>query len=351
MINATVLGTGSYLPGEAVSNEDLASAFGREILWLAEMLGARSRHLAIDLRTRELRKGQSNAAMAAAAARHALNDADVDPRSIDLVIMATCTPDYAFPATVLFVQEMLDLPPCCTLELRAGCGGVAHAFMIARSMIATGAIKHALLIGSDLTSPYIALQKQDSHSEKDFLVSAAMFGDGAGALVLGASDGVPGVLDARSWSMSTGRPAAMVLRTGGALDMSRAADSRDPAEKIFLHDYKSILEVGPALIRAACDWLQGERGIDFHTIDYFVPPQVSGNLVGIVAGELGVPASKIVTDFARVGNTVSASIYLALDQIHRSGILTRGDNLVLLPAEATKWVYGAVVLRWGRAAG
>jgi len=347
MANVAILGTGSYLPGKAISNDELATAFGREVAWLAEMLGARSRFLAIDPHTRELRPGQSNARMAAEAARRAIADADIDPRSIDLVVMATCTPDYPFPATVLFVQELLGLPACCVLELRAGCGGTAQAFMIARHLIAGGAARRALLIGSELLSPFVSLFSEQQRDDKDLLVSVAMFGDGAGAVVLGADDATEGVLDARSWSISTGRPAAMLLRTGGALAMGgghRGADREQ--EPMFVHDFRAIIEHGPDLMRSACDWLVNEGGHDPATVDIFVPPQVSSNLTATVAKSLGIAEEKVVSDFARVANTVSASIYVALDRLRRDGTLRPGHTVVLLPAEATKWIYGAVVLRW-----
>jgi 3-oxoacyl-[acyl-carrier-protein] synthase-3 len=337
MTGVTVLGTGSYVPGEAISNDDMARVFGREIVWLAELMGATSRHLAIDLRTGRTRAHESNARMAHEAARRAISDADVDPGSIDLIVMATCTPDYQFPATALFVQEMLDLPRCVVLELRAGCGGMAQAFMIACHLIRAGTARRALLIGSDLLSPYVSMLQDRDADDSELLVSVAMFGDGAGAVVLGAADVANGVLEAHSWSISTGRPAAMLLR-------SRPDDARSWD---FRHDHRAIMELGPDMMRRACDWLKNESGCDLAAIDYVIPPQVSGNLTGMLAQELGIPGDRVVSDFPRFGNTVSASIYLALDRLRRDGTLTAGHTVVLLPAEATKWIYGAVVLRWG----
>lgn len=351
---AAVLGTGSYLPGDAVSNEELASLFGREVIWVAEMLGVRARHFAVDPATGVLRNGDTNAAMATKAARAAIADAEIDPQSIDLVVMATCTPDYAFPATVLFVQEALELPNCCALELRAGCGGMAQAFMIACHMIAAGTASTALLIGSDLTSKFAALRDPDAAFEKEMLVSAAMFGDAAGAVVLGrrAHDGQGEVLDARSWSMSPIAPAAMLMRNPGSpradgadhrYDSPAAADGRD---SLFEHDFGAIVEHSPRLIEAAFRWLREDRGYDLGAVDYFLPPQVSDGMRSTIAEQGGIDSAKLMSNFAEVGNTVSASIYVLLDQLRRDGTLGPGDELVLLPAEATKWVYGAVCLRW-----
>src|SRR2546430_2728694 len=150
VITVEIVGTGSYLPAEPISNEQLAAVFGREIIWLSEILGAHTRYFAIDLDRLELRPNETNASMATKAARQAILDANIDPLSIDLIVMTTSTPDYPFPATALFVQEQLGLPNCCVIELRAGCGGMAQAFVIATHLVAAGTSKKALLIGSEL---------------------------------------------------------------------------------------------------------------------------------------------------------------------------------------------------------
>lgn len=349
MFNVEIVGTGSYLPGEPISNEQLAAVFGREVFWLCEMLGACHRHFAIDLDSLALRPGETNADMATKAAQRALLDAEVEPHSIDLIVMATSTPDYPFPATALFVQEQLGIPSCTVMELRAGCSGMAQAFVIATHLLASGTAHRALLIGSELNSPFISLaDRTDRGFEKDFLVSLAMFGDGAGAIVLSGDAERRGVLDCAAWSISTGRPPGMILRTGGALAPGGypRQDSSLAGEPIFHHDYQAILTHAPELIVSACDWLRDERGYDFSTVRYFIGPQASGHLIDLTARQLDLPAERVVSDFARAGNTVSASIYLALDRLNQTGQLHPDDRIVLLPAEATKWIYGAVGLRW-----
>lgn len=347
MTTVEIIGTGSYLPGEPISNEQLAAVFGRQVLWLSEMLGARTRHFAIDLETLALRPGETNASMATTAARRAIQDAKIDPQSIDLIVMSTCTPDYPFPATVLFVQEQLGLPNCCVVELRAGCGGMGQAFMIASHLLAAGTSKRALLIGSDLISPFIAVfNPQDRETDKDFLTSISMFGDGAGAAVLALGSGSGGILDCMSRSISTGRPAAMLLRAGGALSPAGSPLADGRRERLFYHDFQAIMTHGPELIQSAAQWLREQKGYDLSTVDFFIPPQVSGHLINTTAAQMGISEAKIVSDFARAGNTVSASIYMALDHMNRGGALKSDDLLVLLPTEATKWIYGAVVVRW-----
>jgi len=204
--NAKILGTGAYLPGEPISNERLAERFGREMVWLCEMLGACTRYFAVDLETGKLRPGESNAHMAYQASLQALENAGLLPQAVDLLILSTSTPDYPFPATALFLQELLGIEECQVMELRAGCGGMAQAFAIAEQFIASGRSRVALLVGSELISPFGRLLKNDPDSKKGELVAMAMFGDGAGAAVLVPSSGddgaILGALDGKVWVLS-----------------------------------------------------------------------------------------------------------------------------------------------------
>jgi len=349
MHNVSIIGTGSCLPGEPISNENLASIFGREIIWLSEMLGAQTRHFALDLNSLQLLPGYSNASIATTAAQNAIVDADIDPKSIDLIVMSTSTPDYPFPATALFVQERLGLPDCCVMELRAGCGGMAQAFLIAQQLIASGESKIALLIGSDLISPFISLFRNKNRNDeisKDYLVSLSMFGDGAGAMILASSE-EKGILECMSRSASTGRPAGMILHTGGA--QAPVGWTSESAEaRIFQHDFKAIVEQGPGLIRAASEWLSRDRSYDLSKVNFFIPPQVNARLINSTAEQMHAKSEKVFSNFGRVGNTVSASIYIAVDEMNKNGILHPNDLLVLLPCEATKWIYGTIVIRWNK---
>jgi 3-oxoacyl-[acyl-carrier-protein] synthase III len=350
MTSVEIIGTGSYLPGEPITNQRLSSVFGRQMVWLAELMGGRTRHFALDLDRLELAKGESNAHMSTMAARRAIADADIDPQEIDLIVMATSTPDYPFPATALFVQEELGLKDRCVLELRAGCAGMSQAFLIATQLIRSGASKRALLIGSELISPFISIFNGNGDGQsKEYYVSLAMFGDGAGALVLAAGDGPTGVLDCMARSMGGDLAPGMILRVGGALAPAGAHENGHPV-KVYEQDFKKIIKYSPRSMKAVREWLIQERGYDLSKVDLFIPPQANGRLINLVGTQLGVPANKLYSNFDTVGNTVSASIYIALDQANREKVLKPGDLLVLLPSEATKWLYGGVVIRWGKKA-
>ena len=347
MTSVEIIGTGSYLPGEPITNERLSSVFGREVLWLSEMLGAQTRHFGLDLDRLQLVNGESNAHMSTMAAQQAIADADIDPMSIDLIVMSTSTPDYPFPATALFVQENLGLADCSVIELRAGCAGMAQAFLIATQLIRAGVSKRALLIGSELISPFISVFKNDEKLSNDGFVSLAMFGDGAGAVILSPGEGSGGVLDCMTRSMGGHLEPGMILRVGGALaPTGLPASNNGHTPKVYDHDFKNVIRHSPRLVRAERKWLLQERGYNVSQVDLFIPPQANSRLMSLVAKQLRAPSKKLFSNFERVGNTVSASIYIALDELNKQAALKPGNLLVMFPSEATKWLYGGIVVRW-----
>ena len=241
------------------------------------------------------------------------------------------------------MQDLLGLADSQVIELRAGCGGMAQAFSIAELFVTSGQVRHALLIGSELISPFHALLTQGNETTKGHLVATAMFGDGAGAVVLGASEDGSGVLGCMFRSVGGGVAPGMVMRSGGALSPGGA---EAPGEGTFHHDYKAILERGPSLIRRGLDWVRTCGLAPLDEIRYYVPPQANGRLIGAVAADTDLHGAQGFTNFDRVGNTASASIYIALDELNRGQRLRPGDCVALLPSEATKWTYGAILMRW-----
>lgn len=343
---AKVAGTGAYLPGEPIDNKRLADFFGRDIVRVSEMLGGVTRHLALDLDTGKLLPGESNANMAYQAARQALENAGLSASAIDLLILSTATPDYPFPATALFVQDLLGLGEMRVVELRAGCGGMAQAFAIAEQFITRGQSQAALLIGSELISPFHQLLTHGPNTEKGHLVATAMFGDGAGAAVLVPSEGGDGsgIVDCMFRSVGGGRPPGMVMKAGGALSPAGMNELGDgPA---FVHDFRAILERGPELVARGLEWLWGSGHVTPDEIRYVIPPQASAHIIDTTPERTNLRGAKSFSNFERVGNTASASIYIALDELNRDKQLRPGDTIVLLPAEATKWTYGGIILRW-----
>lgn len=349
MRSSMIAGVGEYLPGEAVTNAQLERRAGRLVAWVCEMLGSQTRHFACDLDTGRLREGESNAHMAFRAATRALEHAGRMASDVDLIILSTSTPDYPFPATVYFVQEMLEIPSCAAMELRAGCAGMAQALCVADSFIRSGRCRTALVIGSELMSPFgIELLTFPDLEDKEGLLNLAMFGDGAGALVLTATDGEPGQIDCFFTSIGPGRLPGMMLVAGGAqLPAGSKNGIAHPAR--VKHDFAQILEHGPSLLLAAAREAETRTGIPLPEYKFIVPPQVNSRLILETVRRIGVDPGRVFMDYTRVGNTSSAGIYLALHRLCNHERLVRsGDLLLLLPSETTKWIYGGAVVRWLR---
>jgi 3-oxoacyl-[acyl-carrier-protein] synthase-3 len=171
-----------------------------------------------------------------------------------------------------------------------------------------------------------------------------MFGDGAGAAVLVPSDDEStGILGSMFRSLGGGRVPGMVLKAGGALSPAGSKDFDGPA---FVHDFRAILERGPELVERGLEWVWSSGLVSPDEITYYVPPQASGHLIDAMTAKTNLRGAKGFSNFERVGNTASASIYIALDEMHREKIIRPGDVIALLPAEATKWSYGGILLRW-----
>jgi len=346
VVRAKVAGTGAYLPGEPITNKELGAAFGRDVERLSEMLGGETRHLALNLETGKLREGESNAHMAHEASLRALENAGLTAADVDLLILSTSTPDYPFPATALFLQELLGLPECQVVEFRAGCGGMAQSFTMAEQFIASGRSRVALLVGSELISPFHRLLSSGPTPEKGDLVATAMFGDGAGAAVLVPSEGPEdgAILGCMFRSIGGGHAPGMILKTGGALSPAGLEGPHDgPA---FVHDFRAILQRGPELMERAAEWVSRSGIVADDQITFYVPPQASSHLISSMSAKRDLRGAKVFSNFDKVGNTASASIYIALDTMNREKHLQAGDVAVLLPSEATKWTFGAVILRW-----
>jgi 3-oxoacyl-[acyl-carrier-protein] synthase-3 len=283
--------------------------------------------------------------MALEASRRALESARLPVSAVDLLVLATSTPDFPFPGTALFVQELLGLTECQVIELRAGCSGMAQAFVIAEQFIAAGRAEVALVIGSEMITPFNQLLGGDPGSQKGDLVARAMFGDGAGAVVMvPCAERERGILGSMCRSVGGDRAPGMVLRTGGA---AAPAGLTGPAGgPAFTHDFQAIVKHAPELAARAMDWVWKSDLVPKADITWYVPPQVSGHMIETVRSRTDLGGAGVFSNFAEVGNTASASIYIALDAMRRGGHLERGDILALLPAEATKWTFGAIVLRW-----
>jgi 3-oxoacyl-[acyl-carrier-protein] synthase-3 len=317
-----IAGTGSFLPPNRVTNEALVAQLARDGIessdqWIVERTGIHARHFAEpDVTCSDL---------AVAAARRALEAADCDVATIDLIIVATSTPDMVFPSAACIVQQKLGVHGCPAFDVQAVCSGFVYALTIADSMIRTGAASKALVIGSEVFSRILDFKDR---------TTCVLFGDGAGAVVLQASE-VPGLL--ASELHADGRYVDILCVPG---TVSGGAVLGDPVLKM---DGPGVFKLAVGVLEKVAQSVLAKAGRDAASIDWLIPHQANIRIMQGTARKLKLPMEKLVVTVHEHGNTSAASIPLALDEAVRSGQIRRGDSL-MLEGVGGGFTWGAVLL-------
>ena len=323
MIRARVIGSGAHLPDNIVTNDDLAKRMDTSDEWIRARTGIRQRYIARD--------GEKTSDLAVGAARAALADAKITVAELDMIICATTTPDESFPATATVVQARLGMAHGAAFDLQAVCSGFIYGLSVADSLIRTGAAHTILLIGAETMSRLLDWEDR---------ATCVLFGDGAGAVVLQAHEGVgsntdQGVLNTRLFS--DGRLHDMLYADGGVSSTQTAGKLRMQGKEVFKHAVNNIAAAITASAEAA--------GIALDKVDWFVPHQANQRILDGTAKKLGIDPAKVVSTVADHGNTSAASVPLALVTAVQDGRIKRGD-LVLLEAMGAGFTWGACLLRW-----
>jgi len=317
-----ITGTGSYLPPHRVTNEALAAQLERDGIetsdqWIVERTGIKARHFAAaDVTSSDL---------AVEAAKRALAAADVDAASIDLIIVATSTPDMVFPSTACLVQQKLGVHGCAAFDVQAVCSGFVYGITVADSMIRTGAASKALVIGAEVFSRILDFKDR---------TTCVLFGDGAGAVVLQASD-TPGVL--ASELHADGRHVD-ILCTPGTVSGGKVLG--DPLLKM---DGQAVFKLAVGVLEQVARSVLAKAERSDADVDWLIPHQANIRIMQSTAKKLKLPLDKLIVTVDEHGNTSAASIPLALDEAVRGGKIQRGDT-VLLEGVGGGFTWGAVLL-------
>ena len=317
-----ITGTGSYLPPDRVTNEALAARLARDGIetsdeWIVERTGIRARHFAApDVPGSEL---------AVHAARHALEAAGRTPQDIDLIIVATSTPDMVFPSTACIVQRKLGAAGGAAFDVQAVCSGFVYGLAVADSMIRTGLASRALVIGAEVFSRILDFKDR---------TTCVLFGDGAGAVVLEASD-TPGIL--ASDLHADGRHVDILCVPG---TVSGGQVLGDPLLKM---DGQAVFKLAVGVLESAARTVLEKAGRSDADIDWLIPHQANIRIMQSTARKLKLPMDKVVVTVDQHGNTSAASIPLALDAAVRQGQVKRGDTL-MLEGVGGGFTWGAVLL-------
>ena len=323
MIRSVVRGTGQALPRRIMKNADFEGMVETSDEWIAQRTGIRQRHIASD--------DETTASLGETAARAALADAGLTPDDIDLIILATSTPNNTFPATAVEIQQRLGMRHGYAFDMQAVCSGFVYAVTTADAYIRGGLAKRVLVIGSETFSRILDWNDRST---------CVLFGDGAGALVLEAAEGAGtiadrGVLAASLRSDGTHKEKLYV--DGGPSTTGTVGHLRMEGREVFKHAVGMITDVIEATFSQA--------GITADDLDWFVPHQANKRIIDASAKKLGIAEEKVVITVDKHGNTSAASVPLALSIAAADGRIKRGD-LVLLEAMGGGFTWGAVLLRW-----
>lgn len=320
-----ITGIGAYLPKNIITNNDLSKILDTSDAWIQSRSGIQQRHQADE--------GETTSDLAVSAAKAALAHAKLTPDDIDLIVVATTTPDLTFPATAALVQKKLGMRHGAAFDVQAVCSGFVYGLSVASAMLETGQAKRALLIGAETMTRLLDMQDR---------ATAVLFGDGAGAIVLEACEVAPEDLDTASHVMgsylrSDGELSDILYVDGGPSTSGTTGHLRMQGREVYRHAVGNISD--------AINTLLQRTGMSIADVDWFVPHQANKRIIDGVAKKIGLPLEKTVVTIHQHANTSAASIPLALCQIVQEGKVRRGD-IIMLEAMGGGLTWGANLIRW-----
>ena len=321
-----IVGIGSYLPERVLTNADLERIVDTTDEWIISRTGIRERRMAAE--------GEHTSTMATAASRIALERAGVAAGDLDLIIVATITPDMPFPATACLVQEELGAAKAAAFDLEAACTGFLYALEIGRQFIESGTHKNVLIIGAEKLSSIIDWKDRNT---------CVLFGDGAGAAVLRRRKGARGVLATRLGS--DGGKADALAMPGGGCRQPATVDSVNERIHFLKMEGKEVFKNAVNAMTAAAQEVLERSGLGIGDIRCIIPHQANQRIISAVGDRLGATEGQVFVNLQKYGNTSAASVAIALDEAVREGKIERGDK-ILLVAFGAGLTWGATVLEW-----
>jgi 3-oxoacyl-[acyl-carrier-protein] synthase-3 len=323
IVRSQVVGCGAYLPQQVVTNAELACRLETSDEWITQRTGIRQRHIAA--------AGETTSDLATAAAKAALAHAGIGADSVDLIVLATSTPDHTFPATATQVQARLGMSRGAAFDVQAVCSGFVYALAVADNFIKVGQARTALVIGAETFSRILDWNDRGT---------CVLFGDGAGAVVLQAGEGNGNAADRgvlTTHLYSDGQYYKLLYVDGGPSATQSTGHLRMEGREVFRH---AVVKMGEAVDAAI-----GAMGISSRDLDWLVPHQANRRIIDSMGQRLHLPAEKVIVTVDRHANTSAASIPLALDDAVRDGRIRPG-HMVLLEAMGGGFTWGSALVRW-----
>jgi 3-oxoacyl-[acyl-carrier-protein] synthase-3 len=323
IIRSVVEGIGAYLPERVLTNRELESMVDTSGDWIVQRTGIRQRHIAAE--------GETTSMLATRAAERAMAAAGVSAQDIDLIVLATATPDYTFPSVATQVQAALGITQGGAFDVQAVCSGFVYAIAIADKFLISGSHKRALVIGAETFSRLLDWEDR---------TTCVLFGDGAGAAVLSAQPGAGTVEDRgvlTSHLRSDGRHREKLFVDGGPSTTGTTGHLRMSGKEVFRHAVGMVTDVMTDAFNAT--------GLTVDDLDWFVPHQANERIIDASADKIGLDRNKIVKTVSLHGNTSAASVPLALAAATANGRIKKGD-IVMIEAMGGGFTWGAAIIRW-----
>jgi len=323
---SVILGTGSELPSKVVTNHDLEKMVETSDEWITVRTGIKER--------RVLEEGKGNADMAFRAAQRALKDAQMHATDLDAIIMGTVTPDYVFPSSACVLEDMLGARNVFSFDVGAACSGFLNVLSVADSFIRTGQINNALVVGSDALSRLLNWQDRGT---------CILFGDGAGAVVLGASQNGSGILSTRLRTDGS-YVKTLYVPAGGSLKPATPETVQRNEHTITMNG-KEVFKIAVRSMEEISRQALVEADVQVSEVSLVIPHQANRRIIVALAERLGIPMERVMVNLEKYGNTSAASIPVALDEAKRQGRIKPGD-IVLLNAFGAGFAWGAAVIKF-----
>lgn len=320
-----IIGTGMSVPNRIVTNEDLAKMVDTNSEWIATTLGIRERRIA--------ETGEYTSTFAIAAAKMALSNANIQAKELDLIVVATATPDRQAPSTAAIVQGSLGAKNAAAFDISAVCSGFLYAFHVVSGMIESNLVQNALIIGADTFSKITDWSRRD----------AVFFGDGAGAVVVSKTSESSGVLAAKIAADGTGKDGFTII--GGGSELPASFDTIKEGFHYFKMNGRAVFDTATRVLPEVISQVLNNANLKIQDISLMIPHQPSKGILLKTAEIIGLDESKLMMNMDKYANTSGGTIPILLHEINQKGLILNGDKL-LLAAVGSGWTYGALILKW-----
>lgn len=324
--NVKIIGTGSFVPPTIYTNQYLETILETNDKWIQDTLGIKERHIAS--------ADQTTSDLASEAAKRAIEDAGLTVDDIDLIIVATATPDRKAPSTAAITQSKIGAFNAAAFDISAVCSGFLFAMSVGTQYIASGVYQNVLVIGADTFSRITDWKRRD----------AVFFGDGAGAAVLSVGEATEGFLAFRLYTDSSNEKFGFTIPAGGA-EMPITQEVLDQGLHYFQMNGRAVYDSAAKVLPKAINQVLVDTGLSIDDIDIMIPHQPSIKILQKTAELIGLPFEKVMTNMDKYANTSGGTIPILLDEVKRAGKIKKGDN-VLFAAVGSGWTYGAAIIKW-----